>query len=419
MKIALIGGGSPSTPALIAYLAECRKLPETEIVLLSRSETSLGAVARAARALTVDHPMAIAPISLADSCWPEALVGADIVLLQTRIGGYAAREYDETFPLAFDICGDQDLGPGGLANAWRSWPHLKRFFLEAAKWSPNTTFIVLSSPVGLLVRLGLLSAPNLRIVGICELPWATLLNICSTVDAPCRRVQFSYVGLHHFGWFFRLRCGNRNIIREFAAAIQESSEFPSAALVRRFSAIPTPYARLHFENKKVVAEQKRNPGSRSRYLAEYRREALDVFNRGRADEIKAVLKRRPTPWYSKAVGPLMAALAGARVTQPFFLSCPNGGAVQQLAHQDVLELAYCAREGAIDPFPVSAPIPNRVFAAMRQFLEAESLAAEAVARQDPLMLSAAIAAHPWTSRRPGAVAAITEMVMAAAWGDKS
>src|SRR5271157_5055584 len=162
MKIVLIGGSSPSTPTLIGYLARRRELPPLEVVLLSTSETSLRPVVGAAEALIGDRPIRILSVPLADCYWPEALCDADVIVLQARIGGYEARKNDETFPLAFDICGDQDLGPGGLANAWRSWPHLERFFLEAAARAPKAILLVLSSPVGLIVRLGLLSTPHMK-----------------------------------------------------------------------------------------------------------------------------------------------------------------------------------------------------------------------------------------------------------------
>ena len=72
MKIVLIGGSSPSTPTLIDWLAAYRPLPPLEIILLSRSETSLEPVARAARLLVGDRPISISVIPTTDYRWAES-----------------------------------------------------------------------------------------------------------------------------------------------------------------------------------------------------------------------------------------------------------------------------------------------------------------------------------------------------------
>src|ERR1043166_1704170 len=347
-RIVIIGGTSPSTPALFSYLSAIADLPRLEIVLLARSCAELGLVERACSIIAKSSMVNVVAVSLADRRWAKSLMDADVILLQARIGGYEGRQYDETFPLTFDVCGDQDLGPGSFANAWRSWGHLKLFFEQAAVHAPRAIFIVLPSPVSLLVRLGQRLVPTLNIMGICELPWSSLKRICSASEVPSL-VDYKYLGIHHFGWFYQLRARNRDLIREYGGAVSMSPEFPPAALVRRFGAIPTPYARLHFESKAVIAQQKEHPGSRARYLREFRRRALSVFELGTVEEIKAVLKERPSPWYSDAVGPFLQAAFGATTSVPLFLSRRNGSAALGFETDEILELAYEFHHGELRP----------------------------------------------------------------------
>ena len=410
MKIVLLGGSSPSTPALLGFLAGCPELPPLEVVLLSRSEVSLCPIAHASEALIGDRPIRISAVPL-DHCWGESLEGADIVLLQVRIGGYQARQNYESFPLAFGICGDQDLGPGALANAWQSWPQLEPFFREVAARAPRAIMLVLSSPVGLIVRLGLLSAPRMNIAGICELPWSTLRHIVSTLNVPTDQVTFSYCGLHHLGWFYRMRLGSRDLVQEYASAVQDRSEFPSSDLIRSFSAIPTRYAELHFAQGRVVANQRKAPGARSAYLAKYRKDAQRVFARGSVDEIEAMLLRRAAPWYSEAIGPLICALAGVKVDQPFFLSRPNATMIDGMRNDDVLEMAYQAREGTVIGPLIQLPIPNKILAFIQQFVEAERRAAAAIWMRDPQMMEDAVNAHPWIADKGEASANIIAKIL--------
>jgi 6-phospho-beta-glucosidase len=410
MKIVLIGGSSPSTPTLIDWLAAYRPLPPLEIILLSRSETSLEPVARAARLLVGDRPISISVIPTTDYRWAESLDNADIIVLQLRIGGYEARQQDESFPLEVGICGDQELGPGGLANAWRSWPVVKSYITEAAARAPQSLFLVLSSPVGLLVRLGLLSAPHLNIVGICELPWSTMLQICCGNGISYSDISFSYVGLHHFGWFYHFESQSRDFVKEYQISGGAIPEFPSAALVQRFSAIPTRYARLHCDPVAAIAMQKLDLGKRVRYLTGHRQNALQVFSRGDINEIKTVLKQRAAPWYSEAIGPLVAAVAGAKVMQPFFLSRPNQAIVEELHEDDIVELAHYITDSTIRVQPIRKPIPDKVLNAIQSFVQAERLAADAVWSTDPSILRLALRAHPWTKSKEEFHPTLAEMI---------
>lgn len=399
MKVVLIGGSSPSTPALIEYLATQKNLPEIDIVLLGRSKTRLALVTNAAQTLAGNAPITISSATTEDSSWPETFSGADVIVLQARVGGYEARQWDESFPLRYGICGDQDLGPGGFSNAWRSWPQLKRFFIEASLRSPHTRFFVLSSPVGILVRLGLLAAPQLSVMGVCELPRTTLHEICSALEiANTDLISFGYIGLHHMGWFYRLNFDKRDLIRTYEKTRKIFDAFPSSHLIRKYSAIPTRYLRLHFNCHDVIEEQKRAPGARSRHLVRYSEKAFATFAEGCADAIKAVLRERPAPWYSQAIGPLLLASAGITTVQPVFLSRPNCGAVKEFSESDTLELAHFVTKTSVDSLTLPQPIPDDLITWIQPFLVAEHIAAEATWRSDPEAMKLALATHPWTSR---------------------
>jgi 6-phospho-beta-glucosidase len=398
MKVVLIGGSSPSTLALIEYLVTQKNLPDIELVLLGRYITPLALVSNAARTVAGNASITIRTATTDDPGWPEAFLGADAIVLQARVGGYKAREWDETFPLRYGICGDQDLGPGGFSNAWRSWFQLKQFFIEASVRAPHARFFVLSSPVGILVRLGLFAAPQLTVMGVCELPRTTLHEICSTLEiANSDLVSFGYIGLHHMGWFYRLNLRTRDLISEYETTRENLAGFPSAHLIRKYSAIPTRYLRLHFHGNEVIEEQRQAPGARSRHLMHYREKAFATFATGCAETIKAILRERSAPWYSQAIGPLLLATAGYNTARPVFLSRRNDGALKQFPESDVLELAHVVTQTSVESLILPELIPDNLISFMRPFVVAERLAAEATWRSDPEPMKLALATHPWTS----------------------
>src|SRR5947208_15055673 len=99
MKLTVVGGGSTYTPELIDGFARLRDtLPIEELVLVDPAADRLELVGGLARRIFAKqgHPGTITTTADLES----GVAGADAVLLQLRIGGQAARNQDETWPLA-------------------------------------------------------------------------------------------------------------------------------------------------------------------------------------------------------------------------------------------------------------------------------------------------------------------------------
>jgi len=111
MKLAVVGGGSTYTPELVDGIARLAgDVTVTELVLTDPDEGRLAVVGPvSARILrSYGHPAAVRWTTSLD----DGLDGAGAVLLQLRVGGQAARQRDETWPLE---CGC--VGQGPLARA--------------------------------------------------------------------------------------------------------------------------------------------------------------------------------------------------------------------------------------------------------------------------------------------------------------
>jgi 6-phospho-beta-glucosidase len=120
VKLAVLGGSGVATPGLIEALTGIpgRKTP-IELVLVGRSEEKLALVAGASRLVAGDDPL----LSIQHTTQvEEALNGCSYVLNQVRVGGLAARVYDESFPNELGIPGEETVGAGGFANASRTIP---------------------------------------------------------------------------------------------------------------------------------------------------------------------------------------------------------------------------------------------------------------------------------------------------------
>src|SRR3954471_14427777 len=106
MKLTVVGGGSTYTPELVDGIGRLRDvLPVDELVLVDPAADRLELVAGLGRRILArlgpPRPLTTAP-ALA-----PALDGVDAVLLQLRVGGQAARNQDETWPLECGCVGQE------------------------------------------------------------------------------------------------------------------------------------------------------------------------------------------------------------------------------------------------------------------------------------------------------------------------
>jgi 6-phospho-beta-glucosidase len=396
MKLAIVGGSAHSTPALFAQPAFANIADRLDVVLAGRSPDRLAAVRRAILEIMTRPP----PIALAGAGFPEmraGLDGADVILLQARYGGYEGRARDETFPLKYGICGDEGLGPGGLAAGWRAWPELSALYQTIREATPNAIVLMMTSPVGLLVRCARECYPEINTVGICELPWATLNAVCKRIAVPVERVRFGYAGVNHLGWFYSILEGDRDLVREFADRGAFGSGFPTPALIRTWGAIPLKYLRLHLESEAVVAEQRAASAPRGAELLDVQERAFAALGLGNRDDILAALARRPSPWYDQAVAPLVAALIEGRSQECFFLTVRNDGYYPDLEASAIVEIPHEIAGGAMKTIVPTSPPSEHILDELATFVRYERAAAAAIVSSSPGVLRTALRMHPWVA----------------------
>ena len=163
----------------------------------------------------------------------DALSGAAAVVLLIRVGGMAARARDEELPTRYGLVGDEGVGVGGMANAWRTLPVLDRVADRIAACAPGAAVLNMMAPLGVTTRL--LVERGHRAVGLCELPAVTLAR---WTHASGSTQPLCYAGMNHLGfwWSPDMRAEAHPVLR---AAI-ESGEVPRE-LARQYDAAPLHY----------------------------------------------------------------------------------------------------------------------------------------------------------------------------------
>jgi 6-phospho-beta-glucosidase len=398
MKVVILGGSSASTPVLFRCLGAQSEVRRLEFCLVGRSQEHLASVLQAARMLAAQVPISFQSCSFARSELIAALHGAGVVLIQIRFGGYEGRNFDETFPLHYDLCGDEGLGVGGLSAAWRAWPAMCNLLSTIASVCPDATVLMLSSPLGVFVGAARRLFPALNVYGICELPWTTLCELSTLLNADAAGADFDYLGVNHLGWFYRIEFEGRDLLLEYMHQNFSGERWPSSDLVASCHALPTKYLRLHYDQKQVLEEQRDRRVPRAEALQQISHASYRAFRTGEEHAILAALERRPAPWYDHAVLPFVLSSTGVPNAIPFFLTGPVWPNPVGFDSGQLLEVPVLMELGKVRPKPWRKPPPSHLVNTLNEFLAYERQAISAVIERDARQIQSALEIHPWIVR---------------------
>jgi 6-phospho-beta-glucosidase len=385
-KITIVGGGA-FAPRLCEVLAAAVHLPELEIRLSARRLDRVSILAdHAARRVAALRP----GWSVRAGSLETAVEGARIVVLLVRVGGFEARAWDDEFPRRFGLPGDEGLGPGGIANAWRTLPELAPIVQTLRQLAPGARVLNLMAPLGVTTRF-LLDA-KVDAVGLCELPLVTI-DHWLTASGNAAAVTWRYAGLNHLGWFWDVRRQDDDVLARLAATPRaEGGPAPlDPATLERYQAAPLRYFYEIFDRdagRRLTPMRSSNRAAQLKAISETLVERFSSRPGAEAEEAEA----RPTPWLDRAVAPVASAFLGGAV-HAGFANLRNDELIPELPPELVVEVAATYSAAGVQPV-IPGPLPVRVAEFLRQAAEVESLTYLAASRRDPAMLHRAMQALP-------------------------
>ncbi|MFE9003746.1 6-phospho-beta-glucosidase [Streptomyces sp. NPDC007875] len=389
-----MGGGSTYTPELIDGFARLRDaLPLEELVLVDPAADRLELVGGLARRIFAKqgHPGTISWTDDLDA----GVDGADAVLLQLRVGGQAARNQDETWPLECGCVGQETTGAGGLAKALRTVPVVLDIAERVRRRNPDAWIVDFTNPVGIVTRALLTSGH--RAVGLCNVAIGFQRKFAKLLGVTPGEVTLEHVGLNHLTWERAVRIGGTDgedvlpkLLAEHGEAIAEDLRMPRA-LVNRLGVVPSYYLRYFYQHDAVVRELRSKP-SRAAEVAAIERELLGMYGDPALDEKPELLSKRGGAFYSEAAVDLTSSLLGD-TGEVRIVNTLNNGTLPFLPDDAVIEVPAAVNAQGAKPLPVRPLEP--LFAGLVANVTAyEHLALEAALKGGRERVFQALLSHP-------------------------
>lgn len=395
MKLTVVGGGSTYTPELVDGFARLRDtLPVEELVLVDPDAGRLDLVGGLARRILARQGHGGRVVTTADL--DAGIDGADAVLLQLRVGGQAARQRDETWPLECGCVGQETTGAGGLAKALRTVPVVLDIAERVRRANPDAWIIDFTNPVGIVTR-ALLQAGH-KAVGLCNVAIGLQRKFAALLGVAPADVHLDHVGLNHLTWETGVRLGGPagenvlpRLLADHADAIAADLRLPRPVL-DRLGVVPSYYLRYYYAHDTVVDELRTKP-SRAAEVAEMERRLLEMYADPALDEKPELLARRGGAYYSEAAVDLAAALLGAGGSPHQVVNTLNRGTLPFLPADAVIEVQAAVGPKGPAPLPVSPLDP--LHAGLTAHVTAyEDLALDAALRGGRDRVFRALLGHP-------------------------
>jgi len=419
MKLVIIGGASAYTPDIIdGLLKEKAVFAGGELALHDVDAENLQVIARLARGMVRAAEAELTVTATVDRA--EAVTGADFILTQPRVGGLKHRALDERIPLKHGMIGQETLGAGGLAFAWRTIPVILEIVEEVQRLAPKAWIINYANPAGMVTEAVIRKFPEARFIGLCDMPTGVQWAIGKILRVDFHRIGLDYAGINHGGWSQRVLLDGHDVtprlrrwahlLGPVAGVMPLGEETGTVRLFRRFGMVPDPYLRYYYFTDQILAKLKRQNKTRAEVLMDRLPQLYGHYETAGAKERPMLTMHRGHQSHADLASQVIAAMASGRRTR-FVIQQRNGGAVPNLPADGQAQFPAWVDASGWERIPMPR-LSDEVAPLLQQVKASESLNVTAALTGDVKTAIEAAAANPLVPSKELATKVVHELIAA-------
>ncbi|MEC1120281.1 6-phospho-beta-glucosidase [Bacillus safensis] len=394
LKVVTIGGGSSYTPELVeGFIKRYDEFPISELWLvdIEAGKEKLEIVGNLAKRMVKKAGLPIEVHLTLDR--RKALVDADFVTTQFRVGLLEARMKDERIPLKYDVIGQETNGPGGLFKGLRTIPVILDIVKDIEELCPNAWLVNFTNPAGMVTEAVLRYSNHRKVVGLCNVPIGIRMGIAKGLGVDASRVEVSFAGLNHMVFGLNVFLDGKSIMDQVIEDMADPNSSMSmnniqaipwdADFLKGLGVIPCPYHRYYYKTSDMLAEEKKaaaNEGTRAEVVRALENDLFELYKDPDLDIKPPQLEKRGGAYYSDAACNLIASIYNDKHDiQP--VNTINNGAISDIPNDSAIELNCVITKDGPKPIAVGE-MPVAVKGLISQIKSFERVAAEAAVTGD-------------------------------------
>ncbi len=424
IKIVTIGGGSSYTPELVeGFIKRYDKLPVRELWLVDIEEgrEKLEIVGNLAKRMVekAEIPMQV-HLSFNRR---EALVDADFVTTQIRVGLLDARVKDESIPLKHGMLGQETNGAGGMLKAFRTIPVLLDIDKDISELCPNAWMINFTNPAGMVTEAIVRYGKNKKVIGLCNVPIGMEKAVASIMNVDHSRVRVDFAGLNHMVYGLNMYVDGENVTKEVVKGISEGRLGQIVKNVKDFNwvpefiealgVIPCPYHKYYYQKQEMLNDEIKEfkkGQARAEVVKKVEKELFELYKDPNLSIKPPQLEKRGGAYYSDAACRLITSIYNdTRDIQA--VDVRNNGAIQGIPNDSVVEISSIITKDGPKPLNIGE-LPIAINGLIQEIKTFERLTIEAAIEGDYGKALLALTTNPLTTSDKVAKVVLDELLEA-------
>lgn len=410
IKVALIGAGSTYTPELIEGIIERHEgLPVGELYLMDIDSHKLEIVGQLSQRMINKAQKSIHVVLTEDL--DEALVGADFVLAQIRVGGLACRILDEKIPLKYGFIGQETTGIGGFFKALRTIPVMLHIAKRMEELCPEAWLINFSNPSGILAQ-ALSDYSSIKAIGLCNVPINMMSEVAKFAGDD---VAVEYLGLNHLSFITAIYKDNKDILASMlrdgfkgTAMKNIPAQGFETELLKTVQAIPSSYLEYFYFKDHKLEVLRNEELSRGEVCQTIEEQLLKQYEDQDLSVKPEELSKRGGARYSEAAISLVDAIYNDK-QEVHVINTKNEGALGFMRDSDVVEIGAIMGKTGCKPVAIPDFCNEHVMAIMQVVKAYERHTVEAAVKGSDEEAMLALMIHPLVGDYHQAKACYEEM----------
>lgn len=403
MKITIIGGGSSYTPELIqGFLERKDTLPIHELCLMDTNPDRLKILTDFTERFVEAQGNPFKVTMTTDL--KESIINSSYLISQIRVGGMQSRKEDEYLGMRHNLIGQETTGVGGMANALRTIPIMRKIADLVGEYSPHATLINFTNPSGLNAEALNTYCPDVRTVGVCNVPITAKMMILdffkqiNGIEIDPKKARLKTFGLNHLSWHYGFVIDGKDIWKEVLKSVDKLiAEDPAhqewdRKLVQSLNMIPNYYLKHFYYTDKIIESQKNWPPSRAEEVMAIEKQLIDDYSNPKRNAPPEGLLERGGAYYSTMATQLVNALHND-LNEEHVVNVRNNGAIPNIPNDWVVEIPTIVNNAGFIPLQ-SRSIPYSVYGLMAAVKSFEKLTVEAAIHGDYDAAYQALLVHP-------------------------
>ena len=359
IKVVTIGGGSTYTPELIeGFIKRQDRVNIGELWLV---DVELGR-----EKLEIVGAMAQRMVKAAGLDWTikltldrkEALINADFVTTQFRVGQLDARIKDERIPAKYGMIGQETNGAGGIFKAFRTIPVILDIIKDMEQLCPNAWLVNFTNPAGMVTEAAINRGGWKRTVGLCNVPVGSYKKNHEAMGfgADDHELFMKFAGINHFHWHRVWDKSGNEITDTLIERMHNPKNTERAAdsdlknikkigfmydQIKSLKMLPCGYHRYYYMTQEMLDDALKsyaNHETRAEIVKNTEAELFELYKDPKLDYKPEQLTKRGGTYYSDSACELIASIVN-NSQEIMVVNTKNRGAISDLPYNSIVEIS--------------------------------------------------------------------------------